>query len=142
MFFGLPIGMKASLRIPSVLKAVVEKSRNKWTLRPSSWETIPDCSAMAQTRRVFEKTGLMDAACGHYENIGNDSVKVDFNPVFLPSVSLSKAVVDADIIISLPKFKTHGLTVVTGAIKNSYGFLPGCTEGQPAQNCRDSPAFP
>jgi len=34
-------------------------------------------------------------------------------------------VVDADIIISLPKFKTHGLTVVTGAIKNSYGFLPG-----------------
>ena len=32
---------------------------------------------------------------------------------------------EADVIISLPKFKTHGLTVVTGAIKNSYGILPG-----------------
>jgi Pyruvate/2-oxoacid:ferredoxin oxidoreductase delta subunit len=32
---------------------------------------------------------------------------------------------DADIVISLPKFKTHGLTVITGAIKNSFGILPG-----------------
>ena len=28
-------------------------------------------------------------------------------------------------VISLPKFKTHGLTVMTGAIKNAYGYLPG-----------------
>jgi ferredoxin len=32
---------------------------------------------------------------------------------------------EADGVISLPKFKTHGLTVITGAVKNSYGFLPG-----------------
>jgi ferredoxin len=37
---------------------------------------------------------------------------------------------DADIIISLPKFKTHGLTVMTGAIKNSYGFLPGAQKAR------------
>jgi ferredoxin len=43
----------------------------------------------------------------------------------MPVVSVSRAVMEADVIISLPKFKTHGLTVVTGAIKNSYGILPG-----------------
>jgi Pyruvate/2-oxoacid:ferredoxin oxidoreductase delta subunit len=43
----------------------------------------------------------------------------------MPTVSVSRAVLDADIVISLPKFKTHGLTVLTGAIKNSYGLLPG-----------------
>ena len=43
----------------------------------------------------------------------------------MPSVSVSRAVMEADIVISLPKFKTHGLTVMTGAIKNSYGILPG-----------------
>ena len=37
---------------------------------------------------------------------------------------------DADVIISLPKFKTHGLTVITGAIKNSYGFLPGAQKAK------------
>jgi ferredoxin len=45
-------------------------------------------------------------------------------------VSISQAVLDADIIISLPKFKTHGLTVITGAIKNSYGFLPGAQKAK------------
>jgi uncharacterized protein (DUF362 family)/NAD-dependent dihydropyrimidine dehydrogenase PreA subunit len=67
----------------------------------------------------------MEAAKGYYVNIGSDSRKVDFNPAFVSTVSISGAVLDADIIISLPKFKTHGLTIITGAIKNSYGFLPG-----------------
>ena len=75
----------------------------------------------------------MEAAKGYYQNIGNDSQKVDFNPDFMPTVSVSRAVLDADIIISLPKFKTHGLTVITGAIKNSYGILARRPEGQAAQ---------
>jgi len=37
---------------------------------------------------------------------------------------------EADFIISLPKFKTHGLTVITGAIKNSYGLLPGAQKAK------------
>jgi NAD-dependent dihydropyrimidine dehydrogenase PreA subunit len=72
----------------------------------------------------------MEAAKGYYQNIGNDSQKVDFNSDFMPTVSLSRIVLDADIIISLPKFKTHGLTVITGAVKNSYGFLPGAQKAR------------
>ena len=73
----------------------------------------------------FWKTGLMEAAQGCYRNIGNNAVRVNFNPAFMASVSLSREIHDADIVISLPKFKTHGLTVLTGGIKNSYGYLPG-----------------
>ena len=114
---------------PAILKAVVEKIE---TMNPASVIVgdNPGLFSYGANEESFEKTGLMDAACGYYENIGNDSVKVDFNPDFLASVSLSKAVVDADIIISLPKFKTHGLTVITGAIKNSYGFLPGAQKAK------------
>lgn len=32
---------------------------------------------------------------------------------------------DADFIINLPKLKTHGLTVYTGAVKNLFGVVPG-----------------
>ena len=114
---------------PVVLKAVVKKVE---TMEPESIVVgdNPGLFNYGHNEKSFEITGLMDAACGHYENIGNDSVKVDFNPDFLPAVSLSQAVVDADIIISLPKFKTHGLTVITGAIKNSYGFLPGAQKAR------------
>lgn len=114
---------------PAVLKAVVDKVE---TMNPQSIVVgdNPGLFNYGDNEESFKKTGLMDAASGHYENIGNDSVKVDFNPDFIPAVSLSRIVMDADIIISLPKFKTHGLTVMTGAIKNSYGFLPGAQKAK------------
>ena len=42
----------------------------------------------------------------------------------LPTTYLARAVLEADVIVNLPKFKTHSLTVFTGAIKNIYGCLP------------------
>lgn len=114
---------------PSVLKAVVDKVE---TLDPASIVVgdNPGLFNYGANEESFEKTGLMAAAGGHYKNIGNDSVKVDFNTDFMPTVSLSRIIKDTDIIISLPKFKTHGLTVMTGAIKNSYGFLPGAQKAK------------
>jgi hypothetical protein len=53
-----------------------------------------------------------------------------FHPDFMEAVNVSRAIIEADIVISLPKFKTHGLTVVTGAIKNSYGILPGAQKAR------------
>lgn len=38
---------------------------------------------------------------------------------------IAKSVIDADVVINVPKLKTHGLTLFTGAIKNLYGTLPG-----------------
>ena len=109
---------------PAVLRAVVEKVE---TMNPASIVVgdNPGLFNYGANEECFRITGLMDAAKGYYRNIGNDSQKVDFNPEFMPMVSVSQAVMDADIVISLPKFKTHGLTVITGAIKNSYGILPG-----------------
>ena len=114
---------------PAVLRAVVEKVE---TMDPASIVVgdNPGLFGYGENEESFKITGLMKAAKGYYQNIGNDSQKVDFNAEFMPTVSLSKIVLDADIIISLPKFKTHGLTVITGAIKNSYGFLPGAQKAK------------
>lgn len=38
---------------------------------------------------------------------------------------LAKAVTEADVIIGLPKLKTHTLTYYTGAVKLLYGYIPG-----------------
>ena len=40
-------------------------------------------------------------------------------------IEISKAFFDVDMIINLPKLKTHGLTVMTGALKNLFGTIPG-----------------
>ncbi|MDA8086151.1 MAG: DUF362 domain-containing protein [Nitrospiraceae bacterium] len=109
---------------PAVLRAVVDKVEE---LGASSIVVgdNPGLFDYGANEQSFIKTGLMEASKGHYQNIGDDSVRVGFIAEFLPSVSVSRAVMEADVIISLPKFKTHGLTVMTGAIKNSYGILPG-----------------
>ena len=39
-------------------------------------------------------------------------------------------VLDADIIINLPKLKTHGLTTITCAVKNLLGLIPGLDKSQ------------
>ncbi len=114
---------------PAVLKAVVGKAKS---LGPA--EIVvgdnPGIFGYGQNEDCFRQTGLMEAAGDFYRNIGNDSVKVAFNPDYMPEVSLSQAAMDADIVISLPKFKTHGLTVMTGAVKNSYGLLPGAQKAK------------
>jgi uncharacterized protein (DUF362 family)/ferredoxin len=114
---------------PAVLRAVVEKVE---TMRPAAMVVgdNPGLFSYGANEASFQQTGLMAAAKGYYQNIGNDSLQVKFNPEFMSTVSLSRIVLDADIIISLPKFKTHGLTVITGAIKNSYGFLPGAQKAK------------
>jgi uncharacterized protein (DUF362 family)/NAD-dependent dihydropyrimidine dehydrogenase PreA subunit len=114
---------------PAVLRSVVEKVEG---MNPASLVVgdNPGMFCYGANEESFKKTGLMEAAKGYYQNIGNDSQKVDFNSEYMAMVSISRAVLEADIIISLPKFKTHGLTVMTGAIKNSYGFLPGAQKAQ------------
>ena len=114
---------------PAVLNAVVEKIESMGAASIVVGDN-PGLVGYGANEESFRKSGLLEAARGHYQNIGNDSRKVDFNPEFMPSVGVSRIVLDADIVISLPKFKTHGLSVVTGAIKNSYGFLPGAQKAK------------
>ena len=42
----------------------------------------------------------------------------------LQSIHLANFIREVDLIINLPKLKTHSLTVFTGGIKNNYGLIP------------------
>lgn len=114
---------------PAVLRAVVEKVERMGPAAIVVGDN-PGLFGYGDNEACFTQTGLMEAAKGHYRNIGNDSRRMPFNPDFMANVSISQAVLEADVVISLPKFKTHGLTLITGAIKNSYGHLPGAQKAR------------
>jgi uncharacterized protein (DUF362 family)/NAD-dependent dihydropyrimidine dehydrogenase PreA subunit len=46
------------------------------------------------------------------------------NGKILKNLYVSKIIVETDVIINLPKFKTHSLTIFTGSIKNMFGIIP------------------
>lgn len=114
---------------PAVLEAVV---RSVAARGPASIVVgdNPGLMAYGANESSFERCGLMAASLGHYRNIGVEAGEVPFDEAYGGSLSVSKAVLDADVVISVPKFKTHGLTGITGAVKNSYGILPGAQKAQ------------
>ncbi len=77
-------------------------------------------------RHVWDKTGMLEMA----EREGLELVSFEASGVVefkigSRSYYLAKPAVEADFIISLPKLKTHVLTLMTGAIKNIFGLIPG-----------------
>jgi len=46
------------------------------------------------------------------------------------SFEVIRELLDADIVLNLPKFKTHSLTYVTGAVKNLFGLVPGLAKAR------------
>ncbi|MBD3170454.1 MAG: DUF362 domain-containing protein [candidate division Zixibacteria bacterium] len=76
--------------------------------------------------RVWKNTGLLDAmkgAAGKLHSFeGNPVVKVSHNGRSFHVADVAKK---ADLVIGVSKLKTHVLTLMTGALKNCYGFIPG-----------------
>ena len=48
---------------------------------------------------------------------------------FYKSFEVARAVIDTELLINLPKLKTHGLTALSGAVKNIFGVIPGIRKG-------------
>jgi len=114
---------------PAVLRAVVERVE---AAGPAAIVVGDNPGALfyGANEASFRKAGLLEAAGAYYQNIGMEAKDVAFNSEFGDRVSLSTAVLEADVIISMPKFKTHGLTTISGALKNCYGFLPGAQKAR------------
>ncbi len=85
--------------------------------------------AYGYTARSLEISGIKKA-CEEYggklinfESTGTYPVKA--NGRILTTINIAKPAIDCDVLVSLPKMKTHQLTKYTGAVKNFYGVIPG-----------------
>lgn len=73
--------------------------------------------------------------CGMYEAIQGTNAQLNFDTGFeevhfpegetVKKFPVISPVLKADVIISVPKFKTHAMTAYTGAVKNLFGVIPG-----------------
>lgn len=55
--------------------------------------------------------------------------------------TVTKRIKDFDVIISLPKLKTHPLTCITAGVKNNFGFIPGLRKTEFHLKLPDSELF-
>jgi uncharacterized protein (DUF362 family)/Pyruvate/2-oxoacid:ferredoxin oxidoreductase delta subunit len=83
--------------------------------------------------RVMKKTGYDQIAEEEGCEVAeprDTAILFSDGPCQYKRFEISSAVFDADIIVNLPKFKTHGLTYITGAVKNLFGLIYGLNKSQ------------
>jgi uncharacterized protein (DUF362 family)/Pyruvate/2-oxoacid:ferredoxin oxidoreductase delta subunit len=85
----------------------------------------PGLFGYADNEKCFRASGIFEASQGKYINIGKSPVRAKIKSKYVNTIAISREVLECDLLISVPKFKTHTLTMITGAIKNSYGFIVG-----------------
>ncbi|MFZ1947702.1 MAG: DUF362 domain-containing protein, partial [bacterium] len=82
--------------------------------------------ALRGVRRVWEATGMLEAC----ESAGARLVNFEAGGWIEKSVEgrtyrMAREALGYDLVVSIPKLKTHVLTLVTGAVKNMFGCVPG-----------------
>jgi len=90
-------------------------------------------AGIAPTARSLKVSGLQEVADSegallkNFDKEGVIPVKstIDTKPMYL-----AKPLFEADLVINLPKLKTHSASMYTGAVKNLYGCIPGLRKAE------------
>ncbi|OVE75667.1 hypothetical protein BVX97_03920 [bacterium E08(2017)] len=113
---------KAVTTHPEVVRCII-----RYLKKQNAEICVADSPASAvKVQRVWQQTGFT-ALCEE-ENVPlvnleeSGSKNINSNGF---SFNIATPIIDADLVINVPKVKTHTLTLLTAGVKNYYGTLPG-----------------
>ncbi len=112
---------KAMLTHPLIIRAVAE-----YALEKGASVQISDSPAMGTFDRIIKESGIQHALEGLDVEMKEftNSVRVDIGPPF-HSIEIARDALNADVVINLPKLKTHTQMLLTLGIKNVFGCIVG-----------------
>lgn len=112
---------KAMVTHPLVVKAVVE-----YVMKKGGRPRISDSPAMGAFEKILKTSGIKDALKGLSADFAEfrDSREVEAGDPF-KKIEIAADALDADVIINIPKLKTHSQMLLTLAVKNLFGCIVG-----------------
>jgi uncharacterized protein (DUF362 family)/Pyruvate/2-oxoacid:ferredoxin oxidoreductase delta subunit len=117
---------------PAVVEAMVrlvQEAGGEPVIADSPGASVP--YTPASLRLVYRITGMLEVAERTGAALNWDTAVVDvayLEGVLIKRLEVIKPVFEADVVISMPKLKTHVLTCFTGATKNLFGVIPGLSK--------------
>ena len=113
---------------PAMVQAVAEL-----VVERGAVPIIGDSPGVGSLRRVAAQAGITQVAehmdCALTEFTRVVGVRTDASFTFR-KLEVAKAVLEVDVVINLPKVKTHGMMLLTLAVKNTFGCVPGMRKAQ------------
>ncbi|PIN69871.1 iron-sulfur protein [Candidatus Woesearchaeota archaeon CG11_big_fil_rev_8_21_14_0_20_43_8] len=94
---------------------------------------VGDSPGIKMARYVAKSNGLLDICKKNKLEFTSFEKAIDTKHLegkFIKTFPHAEEVTKADVIINLPKVKTHGLTSMTCAVKNNFGCVVGLRKGQ------------
>ncbi len=86
-------------------------------------------AVLGLTKKVFENCGVKEVCQEENVRLINFDtsliVKKKMDGEILKEIFLPQEVLEIDLLLSLPKHKTHNFMFFTGALKNQLGIIPG-----------------
>ncbi len=114
---------KAVTTHPSVVKAVIQLVRDAGGI-----PMVGDSPGVGGLSRVASKAGIYDIVremnCRLVDFDDPMELKGHHQGTFR-TLEVARAVMDCDLLINLPKLKTHAMTTMTLSVKNLFGCIPG-----------------
>lgn len=112
---------KGILTHPLVVKAVVE-----YVLEKGGKPKIADSPAIGHIQRIYRDGGYARALEGLDVpfRIFQETVPVDIGAPF-GRIEIAREAMETDVIINLPKLKTHAMMLLTLGVKNLFGCIVG-----------------
>ncbi len=92
------------------------------------------------SRNVAKITGILDASEGCFTPLSDGVVEKTGQETGFPVV-ISRAILEADYIINLPVFKTHSGMMISGTLKNTFGYVAGACKARLHVQARDAVTF-
>ena len=111
---------------PELVQAVVQACLDR---NAKVWVGDNPGGMQSNSRNVAQKTGILEAAGGCFLPISERVVEKTGHDTGFALV-ISRTVLEADYVINLPVFKTHAGMMITGAIKNTYGYVAGACKAR------------
>jgi len=113
---------------PEVVRAAIRLVR-KAGAKPVVGDSPGTFFGPEEINGVYEKTGVKSVA----EEEGVELVRFDKSRR-INGYPIAECALNASFVLSLPKLKTHAFTVMTGAVKNTFGLIPGLFKVQCHKN--------
>ncbi len=119
---------------PELVRAVVRAAKKAGARDIAIGDSPGGRTTAASARALFETSGM--AAVARDEDVRlsllDDAVVRVPSPggVLYQSFNLGREAIEADVLIDLPRLKTHGFMMFTGAVKNLFGCIPGLEKAQ------------
>ena len=124
---------KAVTTHPNLVEAIIGLVKEAGGI-PAIGDSPGERTTLTGLARAYRAAGLEEVSRrtgAPLLSFENDVMKVENSEGHLyKKFTVTKRIKDFDVIISLPKLKTHPLTYFTGAVKNNLGFIPGLRKSE------------